>query len=39
METFVKILKIILFIILAPLMVFGMIISIFVPEWMKLLDI
>jgi len=37
MDTFIKILKILLFVILAPMMVFGMIISIFVPEWMMLI--
>lgn len=39
METVVKILKVLLFVILAPIMVIGMILSIFVPNWMKLLDL
>jgi hypothetical protein len=39
METVIKIGKILLFVILAPIMVFGMILSIFVPNWMKLLEL
>jgi|GEM_PF-1637590 len=38
-DTLIKIFKVILFVLLAPIMVFGMILSIFVPKWLELLDI
>ncbi len=38
-DTLIKILKIILFILLAPIMVLGMLLSIYVPKWLELLDI
>gem|GEM_PF-4168716 len=39
MEIFIKILKLLLFIVLAPLMALVMILSIFIDSWLKLLDI